>query len=117
MYLVRGVWGTGDRSLRIAVGAERDTVGHGTRRTTWPVVSTGRFLWADGVGALPSSYGRDARECRLDLYPARQRGNTLRTSRLGPSSDSARCRWTTDLRHHGIHARPPVRSSRKAATS
>ena len=48
-------------------GPSADTVGQpDTRRRTWPAVSTGRFLWADGD--LPWSYGHDAREYRLDLY-------------------------------------------------
>jgi len=77
--------------LRIAVGAGRDTVGQpDTRRRTWPAVSTGRCLWADGVvGALPGSYGRDAGEYRLDLYSAHTQPNSLRTSRLGLSSEAA----------------------------
>ena len=89
MYLVRGVWRIGDRSLRIAVGAGRNIIvgQRGTRRTTCPAVSTGRFLWADGD--LPWSYGHDAREYRLDLYSAQPQPNSLRTSRLGLSSEAA----------------------------
>src|SRR5438105_2245131 len=101
MYFVRGVCGIGDRSLRIAVGAERDTVERGGTRT-WPVVSAGRFLWVDGVGA------RHGSECRLDLSPTagRQRRLYLRTSRAGPTFGSARCRlWRrTNLQLIGIHA-------------
>ena len=72
MYLVRGVWGIGHRSVHVAVKAERDTVGRG--RFLWtdgalPGVARDRFPWADG--ALPRSYGRDAREGRLELYRAR----------------------------------------------
>ena len=54
----------------------------------WSAVSAPRYLWADD--ALAGSYGRDAHEGRLELHRARPRRNSLRTSRHGPSFDSAR---------------------------
>ena len=52
--------------------------------------STRRCLWADG--ALPRSYGRNAHECRLELYRARPRLNTLRTYQNQPCLGGDR--WT-----------------------
>src|SRR5262245_16986548 len=87
---VRSDWGTGDRSLRVALWAERDIVGQAdTKRRTSPVVSTGRRLGAHVVGALRGTFGRDAGKGRLGVHSARQRAHALRASRQGPTSDSA----------------------------